>query len=113
MHETALAKDILAEVLRQAEARGANKILRVHGWIAETEALQPDSLSFHFAAHARDTIAEGASLQLKLTHVQARCLDCGETYLPEHHLTLCPSCGSTEGQLLGDTGLGIDKIDVE
>ena len=35
-----------------------------------------------------------------------------ETYLPEHHLTLCTHCGSTEGTLLGQPGLGIDEIDV-
>lgn len=107
MHESQLAKQLLTIALE--EAAGA-QVLRVVGTIAETEALRPEALNWHFQAHARGTRAEGATLELALTHVRARCKACQQEYLPDHHLTLCPTCSSTDGELLGDTGVFIEAV---
>jgi len=113
MHESSLARQILDVVLAKARGNGARRIRRVHGWVAETEALSPDSFGFHFAAHARGTLAEGATLDLRLVHVEAYCRACSRTFAPEHHVVLCPTCGSTDGELLGEIGLGIDALEVD
>lgn len=113
MHESLLARQILDVVLARAHEDGARRVRRVQGWIAETEALSPDSLELHFAAHARGTPAEEATLELRLLHVEARCRACARMYAPEHHLLLCPACGSTDGELIGETGLGIDTLEVD
>lgn len=113
MHESSLAKQILEAALERAKAKKASRIRAVCGWVAETESLSADSLTFHFEARARGTPAEGSRLNLRLLRVEARCKDCGRVYAPEHHLLLCPACGSSEGELLGRTGLGIDALEVE
>lgn len=113
MHETTLAKQILDVCLSRAHEQGAARILAVYGWVAETETLSTDSLGLHFAAHARGTLAEGAKLALEVTHVDARCRHCQRVYPPEHHLLLCPGCGSTEAELLGQTGVGLTRLEVE
>jgi hydrogenase nickel incorporation protein HypA/HybF len=113
MHESSLAKQILEKVLERAGAAEAKRVVSVHGWIAETEALAPQSLDFHFSAHARGTLAEGAKLALRLIHIEARCRGCGTTYAPEHHLLLCPRCGSTDGEELEQSGLGIERLEIE
>jgi hydrogenase nickel incorporation protein HypA/HybF len=113
MHESGLAKRILDVVLERARQERAQRVRVVRGWIAETEALSAQSLEFHFSAHARDTPAQGAKLELRLIHVEARCRHCGATYAPEHHVLLCPACGSTEGDELGVTGLGIEALEVD
>jgi hydrogenase nickel incorporation protein HypA/HybF len=113
VHESALAKQVLGAVLKRAEEEDVARICVVRGWVAETESLSADSLAFHFTAHARGTCAEGARLDLQLVHVEARCSGCYNVYAPEHHLLLCPRCGSSEGELLGRTGLGIDALEVE
>jgi len=110
MHETQLAKDLLRVVLDRA---GGARVLCVRGRIAETEALNPASLDFHFQAHAEGTTAERARLELELVHVGARCHDCGREYRPVHHLTLCPECSSTEAELLQPTGVFLSSIEVE
>ena len=112
MHESALGRQILDAVLQKAVGEGARQVRTVRGWVAETETLSPESLAFHFSAHARGTVAEGARLELRVIHVEARCRACGRAYAPEHHLLLCPGCGSTEGELLGQTGLRIDALEV-
>jgi hydrogenase nickel incorporation protein HypA/HybF len=113
VHESAVAKSILHAVLERACVEKARRVHSVRGWVAETETLRLDSLAFHFAAYARGTPAEGATLDLRLTHVKARCEQCGLEYLPDHHVLLCSGCGSTRAQLLSSTGLGIESIDVE
>ena len=113
MHESTLAKQILDTVLDQARVNDAKRVRSVRGWIAETEALSPQSLGFHFSAHARGTLAEGAKLELRLIHIEARCRGCGTKYAPERHLLLCPSCGSTDGDELGRTGLSIEALEVD
>ncbi len=116
MHESSLARQIVdlavASVERTGDARG-RMIVAVRGWIADTESLSREALELHFRAHARGTAAERARLELELRHVSARCRACGETYLPEHHILLCPRCGSPDGDELGDKGLKITTIDLD
>lgn len=113
MHETSIARQVLSAVLRHVEDHGASRVREVRGWIAETESLSSESISLHFSAHAQGTKAEGARLLLELIHVKARCRACGDTYAPEHHVLLCPACGSTEGEKLQVTGLAVTSIEVE
>jgi hydrogenase nickel incorporation protein HypA/HybF len=113
MHESSLAKQLLDAALAAATDEPPSRLRRVCGWVAETEHLDPGALELHFRAHARGTPAEGAELELRLTHVRARCRGCGHGYAPHHHLTLCPACGATDATLLGHTGLGIESIEVE
>jgi hydrogenase nickel incorporation protein HypA/HybF len=110
MHESSLARQLLDAVLERVRR---DRIVAVHGWIADVEALSAESLAFHFAAHARGTRADGANLDVRIEQVAALCKLCGTRYAPEHHVTLCPSCGSTEVELLGRNGIGIEAIDVE
>lgn len=113
MHEASLAKQILAVVLERATAAGATRVRVVRGWVRESEALSADSLAAHFAARAAATIARDARLELAVERVEARCGACRRVYLPDHHVLLCPACGSGDGELLGRVGLGVDAIDVE
>ncbi len=109
MHESALARNLLAAVLARA---GGARVLAVRGWVAETELLSRESLEMHFFAHARGTMAEDARLDLEVLRVEARCRACGVTFTPEHHVVLCPACGSPDAELLGETGLGLRALDV-
>lgn len=109
MHESSLARTLVGAVV--ARASGA-RVRVVRGWVAETESLSLESLAMHFAAHARGTVAEGARLDLEVQRVDARCRPCGTTFTPEHHVVLCPACGSTDAELLRATGLGLCALEV-
>jgi hydrogenase nickel incorporation protein HypA/HybF len=113
MHESSLARQIVDHALAAAGRAGGGAVRAVRGRIAETEALSPEAIELHFRAHARGTAAEEARLELALVHVEARCRACAATYRPDHHVLLCPRCGSTAGEELGETGLWIDSIDLD
>lgn len=113
MHESSIARQILTAAVEQAREAGAGHVRAVRGWIAETESLSADSVAFHFEACARGTPAEGARLVLTVSRIAARCRACDLVYEPEHHVLLCPACGSTEATLAREPGLGIESIEVE
>jgi hydrogenase nickel incorporation protein HypA/HybF len=113
MHESSLAKGLLHATLEAAARHGARRVSVVRAFVAETEALSGEALGMHFEGLARGTVAEGARLELELVHVRARCATCGHEYEPEHHVLLCPACDGAEGELLGETGLGVRSLDVE
>ena len=112
MHESSLARQILSAVLARAAREQTLAVRSVRGWVAETETLSAESVALHFAALAAGTVAADARLELDVRRVDARCRACTTTYRPEHHLVLCPACGSTDGELLGHTGMGIDAIEI-
>ena len=110
MHETSLAKQILQAVLERA---GGRRVRLVRGSIAEDEALSAEALSFHFQAHARGSLAESARLEFELLHLSARCRACDMVFLPDHHVRLCPACGSTDATLEGRPGVHVEDIEVD
>jgi hydrogenase nickel incorporation protein HypA/HybF len=112
MHESSLARQILELSLAEAARAGGSRVRAVRGRVAETETLSRTSLELHFHARAAGTPAAGARLEIELVHVEARCRACGAIYRPEHHVVLCAGCGSTDGELLGATGLWIESIEV-
>jgi hydrogenase nickel incorporation protein HypA/HybF len=113
MHESHIARTLLREVLARATLEGARRVVSVRGRVAESETIAGESIGLSFAAMARGTIAEGARLDLSVEHVEARCRRCGALHRPEHHVVLCPSCGSPDGELVSPTGLWIESIDVD
>lgn len=112
MHESQLARQVLDAVLARADAARARRVLAVRGWLADPEGLSPESLAFHFAAHARGTAAEGADLGLAITRIAARCQACGAAFETDDHVPVCTACGSTACAWLAAPGLGIEEIDV-
>jgi hydrogenase nickel incorporation protein HypA/HybF len=113
MHESQLARSLLHAVLSRAALERARRVVSVRGRIAESEAIAKESVALSFAALARGTPAEGARLLLSVVHLEARCRACQARYRPEHHLLLCASCGSPDGELSGPAGLWIDSMDIE
>ncbi|MBI4613548.1 MAG: hydrogenase maturation nickel metallochaperone HypA [Planctomycetes bacterium] len=113
MHESSLARRILDLALERALAADATRLVRVTGWVAETESLSANSLALHFGLAARGTLAEGARLDIRTERVAARCSACGTSYEPEHHVLVCPCCAASGAELLGRTGFGVESIEVE
>lgn len=113
MHESSLARHLLERALEAAARAGGGRVVTVRAEVAETEHLSAEAIELHFRAHARATAAEGARLELRLEHVEARCRACGEVYRPEHHVLLCPRCGATDGEELRATGITLGSVDVD
>lgn len=95
MHELSLASAIVETVERHAEGRPVTRILLRVGALRQ---VVPDSLEFYLGIVGRDTVCEGAQLELEL--VPARLACCGSEWEPPSFR--CPSCGGGGAVVAGD-----------
>jgi hydrogenase nickel incorporation protein HypA/HybF len=110
MHELSVATAVLNTAVKHAGTRGVSVVsLRV----GKLRQVVPDSLSFYFDIVSRDTVCEGA--RLELTEIDARlvCSDCAQEWQPEIPAFRCPRCESAAVQILAGEELEVDYIEVE
>jgi hydrogenase nickel incorporation protein HypA/HybF len=68
----------------------------------------PDSLEFYIGLVGRDTVCEGARLELELVPAVLRC--CGAAWEPPSFR--CPACGAA-GEVMQGNEFEVESIDVE
>jgi hydrogenase nickel incorporation protein HypA/HybF len=108
MHELSVASAVVDTVLRHAEER---RVLVVTVRVGEMRQVIPDSLAFYWDIVARDTLAEGARLDVVVVAARMRCGDCAREWEPEL-MFRCPACGGA-GEVLAGDELEVDSIEVE
>lgn len=109
MHELAIAEDLVAAVaLRVGEARVVRVVLEV----GALTCVEPHAIRFCFAACARGTAVEGASLELLEIPGLARCRNCGaERVEVDARIPLC-ACGSADLDFLDGGQLRVRSVEV-
>lgn len=113
MHELALCQSILAIV--ESEARG-HEVHRVRAVRLEVGALacaSAEAIAFCFDAVTRDTIAEGATLELVRTPGEAWCLDCGARVAIADRHQPCPKCDGIALSICRGDELRVTEVEVE
>ncbi len=65
MHESPVARQLVAEAARQAAAAGSPRVTRMEIRLGPEGGYIPDSLSMHIAAAAVGTAAEGARVEIE------------------------------------------------
>ncbi|CAN7561574.1 hydrogenase maturation nickel metallochaperone HypA [Caballeronia sp. LjRoot29] len=108
MHELSIANSIVE--LCAERAMGA-RVLRVTLEIGRLSAVMPDAIRFCFDVCAKDTVVEGATLEIVETPGLARCLDCGGSVDMTDLLEHC-ACGSVNLELLAGAELKIKQMEV-
>ena len=111
MHELSVASAVLDTVLRHAEER---RVLLVTLRIGHLRQVVPDSLRFYYELVARETLAEGARLELILVPARLRCDGCKREWeleaTPEFR---CPRCADSGVAVIAGNELEVDSIEVE
>jgi hydrogenase nickel incorporation protein HypA/HybF len=108
MHELSIANSVVE--LCAERAMGA-RVLRVTLEIGRLSAVMPDAIRFCFDVCAKDTVVEGAVLEIVETPGLARCLDCGGSVDMTDLLEHC-ACGSVNLELLAGSELKIKQMEV-
>jgi len=104
-------------ILSEANKRNAEKVQHVNLDIGEFTFLGEEQLRFAFEILTKDTIADGAKIDISTMHGTIEC-DCGYSGAPErpddvHSLVpilKCPSCGNIAKV---KDGLGCTVRDIE
>ena len=113
MYEFSLTSSIAKTVVSWCRQQGWSKVRRVMVKIGGLRQVNPELMSFVFAAAAKNTPAEGAILSVMLVPFTFRCCACGRITNREDNQFLCPSCGSRNVQILSGLEFNIEVLEVE
>ncbi len=109
MHEFGITQNIVA--IATEHAKGA-KVQRVTLEIGKLSAIMPDAIRFCFDVCCKDTVLEGANLEIIEISGLGRCRHCGAEILLEQPFGIC-RCGSVELEVIRGEELKIKELEIE
>jgi hydrogenase nickel incorporation protein HypA/HybF len=113
MHELTICRSLFQLVEQERTARRFSRVRRVRLEIGQFSCLDPDALRHAFAILSRETVLQGATLDIDQPPGRATCLDCGADVELESRLSDCPSCGGTCLQPTGGEQMRLIEMDVD
>ena len=112
MHELGITRSVVEICAERAAEQGADtRVVRVTLEVGKLSAVMPDALRFCFEICAKDTIVEGAELEIIETSGRAKCHDCGDELMLSELFGRC-ACGSVNLQLIAGEELKIKEMEV-
>jgi hydrogenase nickel incorporation protein HypA/HybF len=113
MHEMSIAEGILQIVEDAATQQGFKRVTEVRLEIGALSGVEIEALNFCLDVVLKNSIAEGARLELEKVPGQGYCLGCGETVPVNALYDACPKCGSYQVQATGGTEMRVKDLLVE
>lgn len=113
MHELSLAEGILQIVEDAAAQQGFKRVTEVRLEIGALSGVEVEALSFCLDMVLKDSIAEGARVELEKVPGSGFCLECGETVPVNALYDACPRCGGYQVQATGGTEMRVKDLMVE
>ncbi len=121
MHELSVSSAIVDTAIRHARGRRVNA---VHLQVGALRQVVAASLTFYFEIVSRETVCEGAELDVLAIDALLHCRACGHEWDPapdplhdEGLLVLpqfrCPQCDEAGAEVIAGNELLVDSIDVE
>ena len=115
MHELSVTESILNIVLKHALANQVEKVVSISLKIGELTDLAGDCIQHYFDYLSKDTIAEGAVLNIERSPVVFQCNDCKTTFqvsLRDSGKIDCSHCGGANVALVSGREFYIQHIEV-
>jgi len=80
MHEFAITRSLLEQVLAEAGKHAGAKVVKVNLLVGKEAGVVPDCVQFYFDRMKAGTAAEGASLEFRTVPLVLRCPKCGSEF---------------------------------
>lgn len=87
-------------VEQQAALHNAQKVVKVSLEFGALTAVMPEAIQFAFEVLSRDTVAEGAALDITIIPIAIWCVECGQRLVLETYRPTCPVCDSASVQII-------------
>ena len=107
MHELSIAGAVVDTALKHAAGRRVTTVTVRAGALRQVVG---DSLEFYFGIVTRDTLCEGARLELEVVPARLSC--CGSEWEVDWPDFRCAACGGAATVVAGDE-LEVESIEVE
>jgi hydrogenase nickel incorporation protein HypA/HybF len=112
MHEMSLAEGILQLVEETARREQSARVTAVCLEIGRLASVEVESLRFCFDAVVRDSVADGAKLEIVEVPGAGWCMDCDAPVAMADRLGACPQCGNYRVQVTGGTEMRVKEIEI-
>ncbi|MDX2100209.1 MAG: hydrogenase maturation nickel metallochaperone HypA [Leptolyngbyaceae cyanobacterium bins.59] len=109
MHELGITQNIVAIV---SEHAGNNRVQRVVLEIGQLSAILPEAIEFCFEVCSRETVVEGAQLEILEIPGLGRCRSCGTEVPLKTPFGIC-DCGSRDLEIIQGQELKIKELETE
>ena len=113
MHEMSLAEGILRILEENGRSQGYTRVTAVWLEIGRLSNVEPESLAFCFDVVVRDSLADGAKLELLMVDGSGWCHDCARKIEISSHYDPCPHCGGYKVATTGGTEMRVKELEVE
>ncbi len=115
MHELSIMGNILDIVLEHAGKNGAKKVKAVNLMIGDLSDIIPEWAQMYFDMLSKETIADGAKLEIEKVPLSISCRDCGNvhTYKDKNWSFSCPKCQSANIELKTGREMTVTSIEIE
>jgi|ERR1035437_642404 hydrogenase nickel incorporation protein HypA/HybF len=113
MHELRIAEDLSTIVLDTALSKNLTKVTRVNIIFGQLIQIVPDIFEFTFVETVRNSIAEGAELNIEILPVKMNCKNCGNDFQINENRFACNICNSTDLVIIQGKELFIKSIEGE
>lgn len=110
MHELAISSAVVETAITHARGRQVSLVSVRAGHLRQ---VVPSSLEFYFEIVARDTVVEGARLELEIVPALLRCTVCAHEWNVETPAFRCPRCRSPAVDVVRGDELEVESIEVE
>ncbi len=109
MHELAVTRSMLGQVIAEAEKHGAARVTKISMLVGESAGVVPDCVRFYFETMKQGTPAEGAELEFKMVPLLLRCPKCGTEFSGIEDMCRCNAGAET----ISGQEMVIESIEVE
>jgi hydrogenase nickel incorporation protein HypA/HybF len=113
MHEMSLCEGVLQVLEHQARVQQFSRVKTVWLEIGDLAGVEKEAMRFSFDIVMKDSLADGARLEIIETPGKAWCLQCMKPVSIKQRYDACEDCGSYQLQVTGGNELKVKELEVE
>lgn len=113
MHEMSLMQGVLDILQDTAKNQDFSRVKKVWLEIGALAGVDAEAIRFCFDAVTRDTLADGAALDIIHTPGQAWCMQCCQAVEIAARFEPCPRCEGYRIQVTGGEEMRVKELEVE
>lgn len=113
MHEMSLAEGVRGIVEDAARGQGFTRVKTVVLEIGALSTVEVEALRFCLDVVLRDTLAEGAAIEIEPVAGTGWCIACERSVPLARLYDACPECGSYQLRPTGGTEMRVKELEVD
>lgn len=112
MHEVSLCENIIRQLQESAQKENFRRVMRIWLEIGSLSHVTGEAMSFAFDAVAKETIAEGARLEIISRPAEGHCPECNKLTPMRQRFDACGHCGYCPLTVMAGEEMRIQNIEV-